>query len=50
MENFDPKKFDKKKCQKFFRKFFFQIFLGYCGSTANLGSACKNVGGLGPLV
>jgi hypothetical protein len=30
--------------------FFFQIFVGYPGSTANLGYACENLGILGPLV
>jgi hypothetical protein len=37
----------------FLRKFsvnFFLIFFGYRGSTANLGHACKNLGGLGLLV
>jgi hypothetical protein len=45
----DQKKF-KKKIQKSFREFFFQFFFGYNGSTFNLESACKNLGGLGPLV
>jgi hypothetical protein len=33
-----------------FRKMFFPIFYGYRGSAANLGYACKKLGGLGPLV
>jgi hypothetical protein len=39
-----------EKIQKIFREIFFQFFFGYRGSTANLGYACKNLGGLGPLV
>jgi hypothetical protein len=48
------KKFQKKISQKisenFLWNFCFQIFLGYHGSTSNLEHACKNLGGLGPLV
>jgi hypothetical protein len=51
----------KKKFQKNFQKifnFFFQKFqtisvkfiLGYLSSAVNLSYACKNLGGLGPLV
>jgi hypothetical protein len=36
--------------KKFCEIFFFQIFLGYHGSTSNLEHACENLGGLGPLV
>jgi hypothetical protein len=44
------KNIHKKKFQKIFREFFFQIFVGYLGSTANLGYVCENFGSLGPLV
>jgi hypothetical protein len=54
MEKFDQKKFDKKKFKKknseIFREIFFSKFFGYRCSTANLGHACKNLGGLGPLI
>jgi hypothetical protein len=44
------KKNFKKNFRKFFVNFFSQFFLGYHGSTFNLEHACKNLGGLGPLV
>jgi hypothetical protein len=51
---FHRKKFEKKIAKKNFRKFsvkfFFLIFFGYPGSTANLGYACEHLGGLGTLV
>jgi hypothetical protein len=54
MKKNDQKKFRKKKLEKKIRKFsvnfFFHIFLGYRCSTANLESAYKKFGGLGPLV
>jgi hypothetical protein len=49
-KNLTTKKIHKKKIQKIFREFFFQIFVGYPGSTANLGCACEKFGSLGPLV
>jgi hypothetical protein len=45
-----------KNCKNFKKKFeiiceiFFSNFFGNQHSTSNLGSACKNLGGLGPLV
>jgi hypothetical protein len=33
-----------------FRENFLNVFFGYRCSAANLGYACKNLGGLGPLV
>jgi hypothetical protein len=44
------KKIAKKNFRKFSVKFFFLIFFGYPGSTANLGYACEHLGGLGTLV
>jgi hypothetical protein len=44
------KKNSKKKSENFPWNFFFQIFLGYHGSTSNLEHACEHLGGLGPLV
>jgi hypothetical protein len=45
------KKFTKKHLRKKILKNFREIFFfGYRGFTANLGYACKNLGGLGPLV
>jgi hypothetical protein len=43
------KKF-QKKILKIFREIFFSIFFVYRGFTANLGCACENLGGLGPLI
>jgi hypothetical protein len=45
----NKKKFHKKKFTNF-PWFFFHIFFGYHGSTSNLEHACKNLGGLDPLV
>jgi hypothetical protein len=45
---FHGKKF-RKQIQKIFRDFFSNFF-GDLSSTANLRYACKNFGGLGPLV
>jgi hypothetical protein len=42
-KNISPKNISKKKFQKIFREFVFQIFFGYRGPT-------QNVGCLGPLV
>jgi hypothetical protein len=51
LKNISPKKISQKNFTKFFvNNFFFKHFFGYSGSTANLGYACKNLGGLGPLV
>jgi hypothetical protein len=47
---FSWKNFVKKNRQKKFREIFFSNFLGYRCSAANLGYACKNLGGLGPRV
>jgi hypothetical protein len=44
------KKFEKKFDLIFFVKCFFSNFFGNLHSTSNLGSACENLGGLGPLV
>jgi hypothetical protein len=48
------KKFQKKISKKNFKKKISknvrEVFLGYLSSAANLSYACKNVGGLGPLV
>jgi hypothetical protein len=44
---FNTKKFTKKNFRKISVKFFFQIFVGYPGSTANLGYACEKLGGGG---
>jgi hypothetical protein len=49
-KKFLQKKFQKTISRKFCMNFVFQIFFGYRGSTANLGYACENLGGLGPLV
>jgi hypothetical protein len=45
--SFCQKKISKKKIQKIFREL---KKIGYRGFTANLGYACENLGGLGPLV
>jgi hypothetical protein len=50
MEN-SKKNLNNKISKNFknFREFFFQFF-GYFSSADYLGSACKHLGGLGPLV
>jgi hypothetical protein len=40
----------QKKIPEIFHEFFLNFLLGYRGSVANLGYACKNLGGLGPLI
>jgi hypothetical protein len=49
-KNLTQKNLTKKKFKIIFREMFLNFFLCLRPSTSNLESACKNLGGLGPLV